>query len=106
MYPSVLRYGQSIDAIILGMRPDELHEGHLSAEVESDHQAVVSSRNFEPDALAVQHFGFRSCSLDLIRRGPMRGSDEFVPTSPWDGNEYSPNDEAVWTMKYAKRASG
>jgi hypothetical protein len=23
--------------------------------------------------------------------------------TPWDGNEYSPGDEAVWTMQYAKR---
>jgi hypothetical protein len=44
--------------------PMKLHEGHLSAEVESDRQAVVSCRNVEPDALAVQHLGFRSCSLD------------------------------------------
>src|SRR6516225_8686378 len=80
MCPSVLRYGQSVDAIVLGMRPDELHEGPLSAEIESDQQAVVSSCNFKPDALAIQHLGFRSCSLDLIRRRPMRRSDKFVPT--------------------------
>jgi hypothetical protein len=26
--------------------------------------------------------------------------------TPWDGNEYSPGDEAIWTMRYSKRVSG
>jgi hypothetical protein len=26
--------------------------------------------------------------------------------TPWDGNEYAPGDEAVWTMQYSKRVSG
>jgi hypothetical protein len=26
--------------------------------------------------------------------------------TPWDGNEYSPGDEAVWTMQYSKRVHG
>ncbi len=26
--------------------------------------------------------------------------------TPWDGNEYSPKDDAVWTMQYSKRRSG
>ena len=26
--------------------------------------------------------------------------------TPWNGTEYSPGDEAVWTMQYAKRAPG
>jgi hypothetical protein len=26
--------------------------------------------------------------------------------TPWAGNEYSPGDEAVWTMEYSKRISG
>jgi hypothetical protein len=26
--------------------------------------------------------------------------------TPWDGNEYSPGDEAVWTMQYSKRHPG
>ena len=26
--------------------------------------------------------------------------------TPWDGNEYSSGDEAVWTMQYSKRAPG
>ena len=26
--------------------------------------------------------------------------------TPWDGNEYSAGDEAVWTMQYSKRRSG
>jgi hypothetical protein len=26
--------------------------------------------------------------------------------TPWDGDEYSPGDEAVWTMQYSKRHSG
>jgi hypothetical protein len=26
--------------------------------------------------------------------------------TPWDGNEYLPGDEAVWTMQYSKRRSG
>ncbi len=79
LFPLELRYGQSIDAVVLCMGADELHECYLPLEIESDYQAVISSRNFEPDALAVQHLGFRSRSLDFISRGPMRGSDEFVP---------------------------
>jgi hypothetical protein len=52
LFPLELRYGQSIDAVVLGMGADELHKRYLPAEIESDHHAVVSSRNFEPDALA------------------------------------------------------
>ena len=54
-FPLELRYGQNIDAVVLGMGANKLHEGYLPAEIESDPQAVVSSRNFEPDALAVQY---------------------------------------------------
>ena len=52
MFPLELRYGQSIDAVVLGMGADELHKRYLPAEIESGHHAVVSSRNFEPDAPA------------------------------------------------------
>jgi hypothetical protein len=34
------------------MGADGLHKRYLPAEIESDHHTVVSSRNFEPDALA------------------------------------------------------
>ena len=33
------------------MGADELHEGYLAVKIESNHQTVVSSCNFEPDAL-------------------------------------------------------
>ena len=52
-FPLVLRYGQGIDAIVFGMRANELHERHLPTEIKGDHQAIVSSCNFEPGALAV-----------------------------------------------------
>ena len=35
------------DVNLLRPDPDELYEGHLSAEIEGDHQTVVSSRDFE-----------------------------------------------------------
>jgi hypothetical protein len=60
IFPSELRNGQSIDTIVLGMGADEFHEGYLPAEIECDDQAVVSSCNLEPRALAVKHLGFRS----------------------------------------------
>ena len=47
-FPSVLRYGQWINAVVLGMGPNELDEGHLTAEIEGDHPAIISSCNFEP----------------------------------------------------------
>jgi hypothetical protein len=31
-FPLVLRYGQNVDAIVFGMRADELHEGYLPAD--------------------------------------------------------------------------
>lgn len=48
---SELRHGQSIDAVIFAMGANELHERYLAVEIEGRHQAVVSSRNLEPDAL-------------------------------------------------------
>src|SRR5262249_3347789 len=73
------RYGQRVDAVVFGVGPDELHEGHLATEIESNDQAVVSSRNIEPDALAVQYLGFWSGLLDFIGRSPVRCLDERVP---------------------------
>src|ERR1700719_4197762 len=61
------------------MCPDELHEGDLPTEIESSNQAIVSSRDLEPHTLAVQHLGFRSGFLDLIRGTPLRRSHELVP---------------------------
>jgi hypothetical protein len=26
--------------------------------------------------------------------------------TPWVGNEYTPGDEAIWTMRYQKRTAG
>jgi len=55
MLPSELRYGQSVDAIVRGMGPDELYEGHLSAEnrkrppngsLLQRHRTVTSFRRF------------------------------------------------------------
>ena len=67
--PLELRYGQSVDAVVLRMGADELHEGYLAVKIESDHQTVVSSCNFEPDTFAVQHLGFRSRPRqDLLAR--------------------------------------
>jgi hypothetical protein len=60
------------NAVVLSVSADELYEGHLPPEIERDHQAVVSSCNFESEALTVQHLGFRSRSMNLIRRGPTR----------------------------------
>ena len=78
-FPLELRGGQHVDAVILGVRADEFHEGYLSAEVEGSHQAIVPSCNLEPDALAVQHLGVRGRLLNLVCGCPMRGSNEFVP---------------------------
>src|ERR1700722_9540683 len=76
---SELRYRQCIDAVILRMGADELHEGDLPTEIESSHQAIVSTRNLEPHTLAVQHLGLRSGLLDLIRGAPLRRSHQLVP---------------------------
>jgi hypothetical protein len=78
-FPLELRRGQRVDAVILGVRADEFHKSYLPAEVEGGHQAIVPSRNLEPDTVAVQDLGFRRRLLNLVRGGPMRGSDEFVP---------------------------
>src|SRR5438876_12288142 len=78
-FPLELRRGQRVYAVIFGMRADEFHEGYLPAEVEGSHQAIIASRNLEPDAFAVQHLSPRSRLLDLVCGRPMRGSDKFVP---------------------------
>jgi hypothetical protein len=57
-----LRDGQSVDAVIFCVGADELDEDDLPTKLERRHQTIVSSRNFEPDALAVQHLGLRSGS--------------------------------------------
>src|SRR5229473_826681 len=76
---SELRHGQRIGAVILRMCPDELHEGDLPTEIESSYQAIVSSRDLESHALAIQYLGFRSGFLNLIRGSPLRGSHDRVP---------------------------
>jgi hypothetical protein len=48
-----MRYCQSVDAVVLGMRADELNEGRLPTKIEGDQQTVVSSRDLESDSLAV-----------------------------------------------------
>lgn len=51
--PLKSRYGQRINAVVLGVGADELHERYLPPEIERDFQAIVSSCNFESDALPV-----------------------------------------------------
>jgi len=46
------------------MGADEFHERDLAAEIQRDHQAIVSARDLEPDTLAVQDLGLRRCSLN------------------------------------------
>jgi hypothetical protein len=46
--PSKLRYGQSVDVVVLAMGTDKLCEGHLSAKIEGDDQAVVSALSGAP----------------------------------------------------------
>ena len=55
------------------MGADKFHEGDLPTEIESDHEAIITSCSLESDALAVEDFGLRSSLLDIIRRCPMRG---------------------------------
>src|SRR6266567_115329 len=74
-----LRHGQCIDAVIFRVGADELHESDLPAEIEGGNQAIVSSRDLESHALAIQYLGFRSGFLNLIRRSPLRGSHDRVP---------------------------
>src|ERR1700686_3625802 len=71
---SELQHLQCVDAVILRVGADELHEGDLPTEIESSHQAIASARDLEPHTLAVQHFGFRSSFPDLIRGHPLRRS--------------------------------
>jgi hypothetical protein len=65
--PLELRCGQHVDAVMLGVRADKFHESDLPAEVESNHQTIISPRNLKPDALAVQYLGVRSRLLSLFR---------------------------------------
>src|SRR6266567_1508383 len=74
-----LRHGQCIDAVIFRVGADELHESDLPTEIEGGNQAIVSSCDLESHALAIQYLGFRSGFLNLIRRGPLRGSHDRVP---------------------------
>jgi hypothetical protein len=76
---SELRHRQCIDAVILRMGADELHEGDLPTEIESGHQLIVSSRDLEPHTPAVQHFGLRSGFLNLICGCPLRRLHELMP---------------------------
>src|SRR4051812_48175254 len=76
---SELRHGRRINAVILRMSTDELYKSDLPLEIEGSYQAIVSSRDVEPHPLAVQHFGFRSGFLDLVRGGPLCRSHEVVP---------------------------
>jgi hypothetical protein len=76
---SVRRHRQCIDAVILRMGAGELHEGDPPTEIESGHQAIISSRDLETHTLAVQHFGLRSGFLNLIRGCPLRRIHELVP---------------------------
>src|SRR5271154_4804349 len=62
------------------MRADELNESRLPTKIERDHQTVVSSRDIESDALAIQRLALRSRSLDIVHRGPVRGPDALEPT--------------------------
>jgi hypothetical protein len=66
LFHSELRYGQSVDAVVLGVGADEFHEGDLPTKIKSGHQTVISSCNLEPDALAIAYFGYWSRSLDLV----------------------------------------
>jgi len=50
-FPSVLRYGQWINAVVLGMGPNELDEGHLAAEIEGNQSTIVSTRGLRPVAV-------------------------------------------------------
>src|SRR5215831_1574428 len=76
---SELRHSHCIDAVIFRVSTDELHERDLPVEIESSHQAIISSRNLEPDPLAVQYLRLRGGLLDLVRRGPLRRSHERMP---------------------------
>src|SRR5262245_26823896 len=105
--PSELRYSQSVDTVTLGVGAYEFHEGDLPAKIKSGHQTVISSCDFEPDALAIEHFGFRSRFLDVVCRSPMCGGYELVPAferdscfrmiAPKTGKRVSSNDPAFIT---------
>jgi hypothetical protein len=59
---------------------DKFHEGDLPTEIESDHEAIIPSCSLESDARAVEDFGLRNSLLDIIRRCPMRGFCQLIPT--------------------------
>lgn len=75
---------KSIDAVVLGMGANELHEGYLPAEIESDHQAVVSSRNFAATELAFKSLKRGNGSLG--NSGVVReiGLEELAPLLCFD----------------------
>ena len=58
---------QCIDAIVLGVSADKLHESDLTTKIESGYQAIVSSGHLEPHSLPVEHLGFRRGLLNLVR---------------------------------------
>jgi hypothetical protein len=57
------------------MGTNEPYEGHLSAKIEGDDQTIVSSGDFESDALTVKDLGFWGGSLDLLNQ---RSSETFA----------------------------
>jgi hypothetical protein len=59
MSPSILRHAQRADLVVFGMRADEFHKSDLAAEIESRYETIISSGDFEPHALAIEHFCFR-----------------------------------------------
>jgi hypothetical protein len=73
------------------MATDELNEGYLPAEIEGNHQTIISSHNVEPDTLAIQHFGSWNSSLAFItsdRRSCANGlrrskADQIQPRGCW-----------------------
>ncbi|WFE75240.1 hypothetical protein P8S53_02190 [Roseinatronobacter sp. S2] len=67
---SEFRDGQSVYAVIVGVRADEFHEGYLAAKIEGADHAEVAPGYLEADTFGVQHLGLGKGCLNIAGRGP------------------------------------
>src|SRR5262249_57520354 len=72
--------GKGMGGGVSGWRAEELQKRDWRGKIKGRNHRVFPSRHFESDALAVQHLGFGSGSLHLVRGRPMRGSHERIPS--------------------------
>jgi len=76
---SVHRDGQGIDRIVLGVRPEKLHEHDLSTKVESCNEAIISSGDGEAYTFAVQYLRLWNGASYIVHGYPLRCPYQPLP---------------------------